>query len=1072
MKFSALVFLWQIDRAQLLIRVCDFLKVDISINVRYDSIVLKASVIIPTYNRAYILKHCLSYLLNQTTQGYEIIVIDDASQDETAKLISRFQIPDSRLRYIRLEKQVGPYVARNIGIEQAKGELIIFLDSDVLVHPNFVLDHIRIHKSNKKIWVQGMVHHIRNLNQVNFKLYYPNALCIGTFITQNASVRKKWFLEIGGFEEFGSKIGYKDVDLGIRLKKIGLNPVHPLFRCKAYHIDGPSKKENLQEFFNKHQKRGKSAYFLIKRHGKLGKKFAHTKKALLISRFFQTDRWVERGLRFLESSRDSPVLPLFPICKMLMKYHYRAQGILEARSEKREARNKKQEVDSHLITYNSQLTTPKASVIIVTYNRERLLRYCLRALLSQTSQDYEIVVIDDGSTDGTYNIPEIKKVRYFKNDTQSGQPFSRNRGIKQARGEIIIFVDSDVLVDPRFVDDHTAPHNLNDKLIVQGLVRHIRHPKNAGGFSLKIDGFSKGGLVTQNVSIKKKWLLQVGLMDEKFGISMGYEDTDLGRRLKKIGLKTVCGFRKCKAYHVDGYPTCEKFKITFQKRYQWSKNIVYFGSKYGNRVVKTNKVLIVSKLLQLSKWAEKEAAIRLLAHSVDFPIFFITPILKEIMKYHYRAKGIKEVQSKEFRVKSKERKINSQLSTLPQDSANNSQLLLFLSNCYGEDRSAALIAQELRKVQSSEFRVKSKKRKIDSQLSTLNSQLIGAPLISEGEEYEKRNIPLLIKGKLPPSGGFPRNFVDFLKDATTSSYIPIRYYIVLKKVRREINQAVVVGDVFLLLLAWLGLKKRLIFLAPAKSDYQNPHFKFEHWAMRKICIKVFTHDEYTAKNLRKESVPALFVGNPMVDGLEETHNSQLITHNSQTLVGILPGSRKEAYKNFLKILLVVEQISNKKEGVNFAAAIPSSLDLQKLVTLLELQGWQYPASSIWIQKGNNKVWLLQDAFVDIIKQSDVVIGLSGTANEQTAFLGKPIVSFKGCGPQTSVTRMRNQEKLLGGCLKFISDFPEGVVGEVLKLLDDKELRQKRGEIGKKRMGPSGGAKNIAKFINDLSYRPA
>ena len=349
----------------------------------------KASVILPTYNRAPILRDCLSYLLNQTTNDYEVIVIDDASQDETYKLISGFQIPDSRLRYIRLEKQVGPYVARNIGIEHAKSELIIFLDSDVLVHPNFVLDHIKIHKNNEKIWIQGMVHHIRVPNQVNFKFYYPSALCIGTFITQNASVQKKWFLELGGFEDFGSKIGYKDVELGIRLRKIGLKPVHPLFRCKAYHIDGPPRMENLQEFFNKHQERGKSAYFLIKRHGKLGKKFAHTTKAIRISHFFQTDRWIARGLKFLESSRDSPILPLFPICRMLMKYHYRSKGILEAQNSELKVQNEKQKS-------SRKLTTPKASVVIVTYNREKLLRYCLRALLSQTSQDYEIVLVDDG----------------------------------------------------------------------------------------------------------------------------------------------------------------------------------------------------------------------------------------------------------------------------------------------------------------------------------------------------------------------------------------------------------------------------------------------------------------------------------------------------------------------------------------------------------------------------------------------------------------------------------------------------------------------------------------------------
>ncbi len=50
---------------------------------------IKASVIIPTHNRAYILKDCLSYLANQTTQDYEIIVIDDASEDKTDKLIAK-----------------------------------------------------------------------------------------------------------------------------------------------------------------------------------------------------------------------------------------------------------------------------------------------------------------------------------------------------------------------------------------------------------------------------------------------------------------------------------------------------------------------------------------------------------------------------------------------------------------------------------------------------------------------------------------------------------------------------------------------------------------------------------------------------------------------------------------------------------------------------------------------------------------------------------------------------------------------------------------------------------------------
>lgn len=289
----------------------------------------------------------------------------------------------------------------------------------------------------------------------------------------------------------------------------------------------------------------------------------------------------------------------------------------------------------------------KASVIVVTYNRAGLLKYCLKQLLNQSTDDYEILVIDDGSTDETPKMVSLlqnnNRLRYIRNEVQQGQPTVRNLGIREAKGEIIIFVDSDVMVAKRFVEDHIKPHLKNDRLIVQGLVRHIRHPKDIGKISFKIDGLSKA-LVTQNVSVKKKWLLEVGLMDERFKVTMGFEDTDLGKRLKAIGLKSVYGWKKCFAYHIDGYPTLEKFRTSFNKRYQWSKSIVYFGSKHGERFVKKNKVFFLTWLFQTHRWVEKEAALKMLVAGIDSPLLFVTPLLKEIMKYHYRAKGIREAE--------------------------------------------------------------------------------------------------------------------------------------------------------------------------------------------------------------------------------------------------------------------------------------------------------------------------------------------------------------------------------------------------------------------------------------------
>jgi glycosyltransferase involved in cell wall biosynthesis len=88
----------------------------------------QVSVIIPTYNRAHLLSRAIKSVLNQTFQGFEIIIVDDASTDDTDKLVASFH--DSRIRYIRHEKKYGGGAARNSAIKQAQGDYIAFLDSD------------------------------------------------------------------------------------------------------------------------------------------------------------------------------------------------------------------------------------------------------------------------------------------------------------------------------------------------------------------------------------------------------------------------------------------------------------------------------------------------------------------------------------------------------------------------------------------------------------------------------------------------------------------------------------------------------------------------------------------------------------------------------------------------------------------------------------------------------------------------------------------------------------------------------------------------------------------------------
>lgn len=88
----------------------------------------KISVVIPTYNRARLIESSVKSVLSQTYGNLEIIVVDDASTDNTLEIVKA--ISDSRVTYIRLEKNSGACAARNKGIEQASGEYIAFNDSD------------------------------------------------------------------------------------------------------------------------------------------------------------------------------------------------------------------------------------------------------------------------------------------------------------------------------------------------------------------------------------------------------------------------------------------------------------------------------------------------------------------------------------------------------------------------------------------------------------------------------------------------------------------------------------------------------------------------------------------------------------------------------------------------------------------------------------------------------------------------------------------------------------------------------------------------------------------------------
>ena len=88
------------------------------------------SIITPNYNASKFIRNSLESVINQTYKNWELIIVDDCSTDDSVAIINEFNKIDKRIRFFQLDKNSGPAIARNKGIEEAKGKFIAFLDSD------------------------------------------------------------------------------------------------------------------------------------------------------------------------------------------------------------------------------------------------------------------------------------------------------------------------------------------------------------------------------------------------------------------------------------------------------------------------------------------------------------------------------------------------------------------------------------------------------------------------------------------------------------------------------------------------------------------------------------------------------------------------------------------------------------------------------------------------------------------------------------------------------------------------------------------------------------------------------
>ncbi len=192
------------------------------------------------------------------------------------------------------------------------------------------------------------------------------------------------------------------------------------------------------------------------------------------------------------------------------------------------------------------------SVVIPTYNRLPILQKCLLALeqqrLAAPIDGYEVVLVDDGSTDATvawvreqaHQLPHVQLIC----QDHGGPAEGRNRGVAAARGDVIVFIDSDLVVTDGFLMAHAT--TLSDawhrsghrRCFTYGAVINTANFDNPTAERHKLRDWSGAYFATGNVAIAREVLEQAGLFDTAFRL-YGWEDLELGERLRRLGVRLI-----------------------------------------------------------------------------------------------------------------------------------------------------------------------------------------------------------------------------------------------------------------------------------------------------------------------------------------------------------------------------------------------------------------------------------------------------------------------------------------------------------------------------------------------------
>ncbi len=205
----------------------------------------RLSVVLPVYNAEATLAECLTRLCASSFGEFEIVLVDDGSTDQSGAIAANFP-----LRVVPTEGRIGPAAARNLGARAAAGELLFFLDSDVMVRPDTLSRIVAAFERGEiegVIGVQAADMRHRDLVSQYKNLWMRWTYCrrrgdVPLFYTTAAAIRRDAFLRAGGFDRGYATPNVEDTAFGQKLRRLGIrvriDPELEVEHVKRYSLRG------------------------------------------------------------------------------------------------------------------------------------------------------------------------------------------------------------------------------------------------------------------------------------------------------------------------------------------------------------------------------------------------------------------------------------------------------------------------------------------------------------------------------------------------------------------------------------------------------------------------------------------------------------------------------------------------------------------------------------------------------------------------------------------------------------------------------------------------------------------